>query len=88
MSNKDFIIKKLSFRANHRGTKEMDILLGGFFDTNSKNLKDYELGEFQKLLEIDDKALTDYFVMNKKNENIEKIEIVKKIVEFIDQKKI
>ena len=88
MSNKDFIIKKLSFRANHRGTKEMDILLGGFFDSNSKNLNDDELDDFQKLLEIDDKALTDYFVMNKKNENIEKIEIVKKIVEFIDHKKI
>jgi len=88
MSNKDFIIKKLSFRANHRGTKEMDILLGSFFDSNSENLNDRELDDFQKLLEIDDKALTDYFVMNKANENIEKIEIVKKIVEFIDQKKI
>lgn len=88
MSNKDFIIKKLSFRANHRGTKEMDILLGSFFDSNSENLNDRELDDFQKLLEIDDKALTDYFVMNKANEKIEKIEIVKKIVEFIDQKKI
>ena len=88
MSNKDFIIKKLSFRANHRGTKEMDILLGSFFDSNSENLNDRELDDFQKLLEIDDKALTDYFVMNIANENIEKIEIVKKIVEFIDQKKI
>ena len=88
MSNKEFLVKKLLFRSNHRGTKEMDILLGGFFESVNKNLNDKELNQFQQLLEIDDKALNDYFVMNQPNKNIEKIDIVKKIQDFIDQKKI
>ena len=64
MSNTDFV-KKLLFRSSHRGTKEMDIVLGGYFKKNHSNLSKVDLREFEKLLDFSDKILTDYFVMNK-----------------------
>ena len=83
MSNTDFI-KKLLFRSSHRGTKEMDIVLGGYFDKNYNNLSIVDLKEFEKLLDFSDKILTDYFVMNKPNANLEKINIVKKIKNHLE----
>ena len=83
MSNTDFV-KKLLFRSSHRGTKEMDIVLGGDFKKNYSNLSDVELREFDKLLDFSDKILTDYFVMNKPNINLENINIVKKIKKHLE----
>ena len=85
MSNTDFI-KKLLFRAVHRGTKEMDLVLEGFFKNNIKNLNEIDLLEFEKLLEFSDKALTDYFVMNKNNNELDEINITKKIKNYLKVK--
>ncbi len=83
MSNIDFL-KKLLFRSSHRGTKEMDIVLGGYFKKNHSNLSEIDLREFEKLLDFSDKILTDYFVMNKPNINLENINIVKKIKKHLE----
>ena len=83
MSNTDFV-KKLLFRSSHRGTKEMDIVLGGYFKKNHSNLSKVDLREFEKLLDFSDKILTDYFVMNKPNVNLENINIVKKIKKHLE----
>ena len=83
MSNIDFI-KKLLFRSSHRGTKEMDIVLGVYFKKNHSNLSEVDLREFEKLLDFSDKILTDYFVMNKPNINLENINIVKKIKKHLE----
>ena len=83
MSNTDFV-KKLLFRSSHRGTKEMDIVLGGYFKKNYSNLSDVDLREFEKLLDFSDKILTDYFVMNRPNINLENINIVKKIKKHLE----
>jgi len=32
------LIKKLIYRSNHRGTKEMDLLIGGFANNNLQSL--------------------------------------------------
>ena len=47
-------IKRLQFRAWHRGTKEADLLIGGFFDTNSASWTDEEMAWFETLLHEDD----------------------------------
>ena len=49
--------KRLLFRSTHRGTKEMDILLGGFFKSNMSYLNDDQLNEFEGLIEIPDDDL-------------------------------
>ena len=83
ISSIDDFRKKLLFRSSHRGTKEMDKLLGGFFQENYQILSESELLEFQDILELTDKALSDWLIMNKNNEDIENIAISKKIKEFV-----
>lgn len=46
--------KRLLYRANYRGFKEADILLGGFLKENIENLSDAELQAFEDLLEAKD----------------------------------
>ncbi len=86
ISNIDILRKKLLFRSSHRGTKEMDILLGTFFKNNYNLLEEKELLEFKSLLMITDKALSDWLIMNKNNSEIESIEISKKLKEFITKR--
>ncbi len=83
ISSIDDFRKKLLFRSSHRGTKEMDLLLGGFFQENYQILSESELLEFQDILELTDKALSDWLIMNKNNEDIENIAISKRIKEFV-----
>jgi len=78
----DNLIKKLLYRSNHRGTKEMDLLIGGFANENLKKLTPIELKEFEILLNFTDKELSSWLVDNNKNIDLEKFSISNKIKEF------
>ena len=54
-------LKKLLFKASHRGTKEMDIILGKFAETNLETLDSENLKIFEELLEIPDPDLYKWF---------------------------
>ncbi len=57
----EHIKKKIIYRSNYRGTKEMDKLLGAFTKKYLDQL-DYEgLNELIKLLEIDDNNLYNFY---------------------------
>lgn len=47
-------IRRLKFRAWHRGTREADYLIGGFFDRYHAGWGEAELTWFEALLEEDD----------------------------------
>ncbi len=49
--------RRLIFRADHRGTKEMDILLGTFAKQNVPDFSEEELTEFDTLLSHNDPDL-------------------------------
>ena len=49
--------KRLLFRCWHRGTREMDLILGRFADAEIAMLVDNELGQLERLLEIPDPDL-------------------------------
>jgi antitoxin CptB len=49
--------KRLLFRCWHRGTREMDLILGRFADAEIANLSDAELTELETLLEVNDPDL-------------------------------
>jgi antitoxin CptB len=80
--NMNNLKKKLLYRSNHRGTKEMDLLIGGFANKNLKILSPEELKELEILLNFTDKELSSWLVDNKKNVELEKFSISKKIKEF------
>lgn len=46
--------RKLKFRAWHRGTREMDLLLGSFADQNINSFNEDQLKQFEVLLETPD----------------------------------
>lgn len=47
-------LKRLRYRAWHRGTKEADLLIGGFFDSAHAGWNDNEITLFEALLEEQD----------------------------------
>jgi antitoxin CptB len=49
--------KRLLFRCWHRGTREMDIILGRFADAEITDMSDGELAELERLLELPDPDL-------------------------------
>jgi antitoxin CptB len=49
--------KRLLFRCWHRGTREMDLILGRFADAEIANLSDDELGTLERLIEVPDPDL-------------------------------
>ena len=63
------IKKKIIYRSNYRGTKEMDKLLGAFTKKYLDELNYNDLRELIDLLEIDDNNLYNFY--NGLNTNIE-----------------
>ncbi len=47
-------LKRLKFRAWHRGTREADLMIGGFFDAHSAAWSEANLHWFEALLEEQD----------------------------------
>jgi succinate dehydrogenase flavin-adding protein (antitoxin of CptAB toxin-antitoxin module) len=82
ISNIENFRKKLLFRSTHRGTKEMDLLLGGFFKENQNSLSEKDLLEFEKILEFTDKLLSDWLIFEKPNNDLANFLISKKIKDF------
>lgn len=49
--------RRLKYRSWHRGTREMDFLLGGFADRHVDGLSAAELDRYEAILEIGDPQL-------------------------------
>jgi antitoxin CptB len=47
-------LKRLAWRAHHRGTKEADLLVGGFFDAHSASWSADQCALFEAMLEEQD----------------------------------
>jgi antitoxin CptB len=52
--DRDARLKRLRFRAWHRGTKEADLLVGGFFDAHASGWNDKQIDWFETLMEEQD----------------------------------
>jgi antitoxin CptB len=57
--------KRLLYRATHRGTKEADVIIGGFFQENVARLPDARLSEAEEFLELSDLDLVDWIMGRK-----------------------
>jgi antitoxin CptB len=51
---RDIRIKRLSMRSWRRGTREMDLILGGFADTGLAGLDDAAMDAYEAMLEEND----------------------------------
>ena len=61
ISNIEQFKKKIIYRSNYRGTKEMDKLLGAFTNKYIDELNHSDLIDLEKLLDIDDNSLYSFF---------------------------
>ena len=57
----DQLKKKIIYRSNYRGTKEMDKLLGSFTKQYINKFNKDDLNDLEKLLDIDDNNLYNYY---------------------------
>ena len=53
--------KKIIYRSNYRGTKEMDKLLGAFTNAYVNQLNEKDLLDLQKLLSFEDEDLFNFY---------------------------
>ena len=65
MTNKEILKKKIIYRSEHRGNKEMDILLGTFVKKYINQFNDSELNDLEKLLMVEDEILSEWYFKNK-----------------------
>jgi antitoxin CptB len=52
--------RRILFRANHRGTHETDILIGGFVAARIAAFSEAELDTLEEVMELDDTDLADW----------------------------
>ena len=83
MNNKlEIFKKKMIYRAGHRGTKEMDILLSSFVDKNINLFNEQLLDELDKFLNFEDEVILNYYQYDIIKENIDKNEVSKIFKKF------
>ena len=61
ISNIEQFKKKIMYRSNYRGTKEMDKLLSAFTNKYIDKLNHSDLIDLEKLLDIDDNSLYSFY---------------------------
>jgi len=82
MTNKENLKKQIIYRSTHRGSKEMDLLLGNFVKNNIDALNDIELKYLAELLLIEDEILYDWYFNQKENAKIPNNKISEKLKNF------
>ena len=68
----DILKKRLIYRSQYRGTKEMDKLIGSFVEKYIDSLDDNDLGDLENFLEIDDDTLYKFY--NKQVYNVNNLD--------------
>ena len=75
MPIKEILKKQIIYRSMHRGTKEMDLLLGNFVKKYIDEFSVTELKELDKLLTIGDKKLYNWYFQRNSNTSVPKTKI-------------
>jgi antitoxin CptB len=71
MTSKEILKKQIIYRSSHRGTKEMDLLLGHFVKKYIDIFDDIELSELNNMLLNEDDVIYDWYFDKKNNDKIQ-----------------
>ena len=82
----DELKRKIIYRSNYRGTKEMDILLSSFAKGIISQLNKEELGNLLNFLDIDDENLNKYKQGLKTEVKVSENKITRLFKDFIYKK--
>ena len=75
MTNKKILKKQIIYRSTHRGSKEMDLLLGNFVKKHIDKLNDIELNDLAKLLFVEDEIIYKWYFKKNSNNVIPKTKV-------------
>ena len=67
MTNKEILKKQVIYRSTHRGTKEMDLLLGNFVKKYINVFGDKDLEDLYELLSIEDEIIYNWYFKKRNN---------------------
>ena len=67
MQNKKNLIKQIIYRSSHRGSKEMDLLLGNFVKKYINVFDDKDLSDLNELLSIEDEIIYRWYFKKENN---------------------
>ena len=70
MKNNSILKKKIIYRSAHRGTKEMDLLLGNFVKKYINDFNNNDLEDLSKLLFLEDQVIFNKYFKKNSNKNI------------------
>ena len=82
MINKEVLKKQIIYRSTHRGSKEMDILLGNFVKKYVDKLTNEDLLNLDNILKIEDEVLYRWYFDKNINEIIPKNKISELLKKF------
>jgi antitoxin CptB len=81
MTDDDTRIKRALYRAHHRGTKEMDFLLGRFADAELRALTEADIAAFDELMVMPDHPIQSWLA-GEETPPPEKLSIIQRIRQF------
>jgi len=76
MNELETLKKKIIYRANYRGTKEMDILLSRFVDKYINYFSTSELEELYNFLNLEDEVIYNFYQTKDMGNKIKKNKVV------------
>ena len=82
MNNIGNLKKKILYRSEHRGTKEMDLLLSNFVKKYVNSLNENELCELETLLNMDDEVLYKWYLNKESTTLVPENNVTKKLKSF------
>ena len=74
--------KKIRYRSNYRGTKEMDNLLGSFVDSIIEKIDEHDLVKLLKFLDLDDENILKFYKNIKTDVIVDDNEITRMFKDF------
>ena len=82
MNKLENLKKKIIYRSSYRGTKEMDILLSSFVKKHLDNFNESELYELEKILDLDDDTIKNFYQNNIIDQNLKQNKILNMLKNF------
>ena len=82
MTNKEILKKQIIYRSMHRGTKEMDLLLGNFVKKHINELNSTEHQDLSKLFFTEDEVIYKWYFEKKSDNSIPNTKVAAMLKNF------
>tara|TARA_B100001057_G_scaffold238824_1_gene239078 strand:+ start:2650 stop:2904 length:255 start_codon:yes stop_codon:yes gene_type:complete len=82
MNELETLKKKIVYRANYRGTKEMDILLSKFVDKYLNIFSEDELKDLFEFLNLEDEVIYNFYLTKEFNDGIKNSKVLEAFSNF------